>query len=368
MAIRPEVKVAAVDAAAYTVPTDGPEADGTLAWSTTTLVRVTVEGGRETGLGWTYGPTACVTAVRERLADVAVGRDALDVPGTWAALVDAVRNDTRRGVMGYALSAVDAALWDLKARLLDVSLVGLLGAASATVPVYGSGGFTSYDDRRTAEQLRAWTERDRIPRVKIKIGQSWGDDVSRDLARVRLARGTVGDDVALMVDANGAYQRKQAVRVARAMEDVGVVWFEEPVSSDDLEGLAHVRDATSIDVAAGEYGGDLYELRRLCGAVDCLQIDATRAGGITTWQDAAALAAAHGLEVSAHCAPNLHAHAAASTPNTRHLEWFHDHVRIEGMLLDGVLDPTGGTVRPRRDAPGNGLAWRDPDAEPFRVA
>ena len=146
-------------------------------------------------------------------------------------------------------------------------------------------------------------------------------------------------------------------------------WFEEPVSSDDLDGLREVRDRGPADVAAGEYGYDLSYFRRMCaaGAVDCLQADVSRCGGITEWLRAAAVAAAHGLQISGHCAPHLHAHVAAAVPNLRHLEWFHDHVRIESMLFDGALDPAGGVIRPAPAAPGLGLVFRDADAKPYRT-
>ena len=209
----------------------------------------------------------------------------------------------------------------------------------------------------------------RIPRVKIKIGESWGTDEARDLARMRQARETVGGGAELFVDANGGYGRKQAIRVMAAATDLDVRWFEEPVSSDDLDGLREVRDAVAADVAAGEYGWDLPYFRRMCaaGAVDCLQADASRCGGITEWLRAAAVAASHGLEVSGHCAPHLHVHAAAAIPNFRHLEWFHDHVRIESMFFDGTLDPSGGSIRPDPGRPGLGLTFRSAGAEPYRV-
>jgi len=185
-----------------------------------------------------------------------------------------------------------------------------------------------------------------------------------------LARQLIGPDAELYVDANGGYTRKQAVRMAHAMAEHGVTWFEEPVSSDDLDGLREVRDQVDPDVTAGEYGYDLAYFARMVDAqaVDCLQVDVTRCGGITEWARAAAVAAARGLQVSGHCAPNLHAHVAAATPNLRHLEYFHDHARIESMLFDGVLNPRGGVLRPDLARPGLGLALKDADAERFRVA
>jgi L-alanine-DL-glutamate epimerase-like enolase superfamily enzyme len=356
-----DAAVESIEASAHTVPTDAPEADGTLAWDSTTIVLVRARSGEHTGVGWTYGAPACAAVVRDQLADVVVGADALDVGGAFTAMVETLRNTGRTGVAGYALSAVDVALWDLKARLLGLPLHRLLGAVRREVPVYGSGGFTSYDAGRLREQLTGWAVAQHIPRVKIKIGESWGTEPRRDLDRIAAARAAVGPDVELYVDANGGYGRKQAVRIMQAADDCDVRWFEEPVSSDDLVGLRQVRSAVRADVAAGEYGGDLTYFRRMCAAdaVDCLQADVSRCGGITEWLRVAAVAAAHHLEISGHCAPHLHVHVAAAVPNLRHLEWFHDHVRIESMLFDGTLDPTGGVLRPDPTAPGHGLTLRE---------
>jgi len=359
-----------IRATAYSVPTDAPEADGTATWHATTIIVVTARADGVVGTGWTYGAAACAHIVTDLLTDVVVGRPVMAVPGAWSAMVAAARNATRVGAVGYAISAVDVALWDLKARLLNVPLADLFGVVHPDVPVYGSGGFTTYPNARLAEQLSGWVLDQRIPRVKIKVGESWGGDEARDLARIRAARETIGPDTELYVDANGGYQRKQAVRMGRAMTDWDVRWFEEPVSSDDLDGLREVRDQVPADVTAGEYGTDVGYFQRMCAAnaVDCLQIDATRCGGYTEWLRAAAVAAGHGLTVSGHCAPNLHAPVAAATPNLRHLEWFHDHVRIESMLFDGHLDPTGGTVTADPARSGHGLVLDESAAEPYRVS
>jgi L-alanine-DL-glutamate epimerase-like enolase superfamily enzyme len=365
-----DVAVENVAVAVYEIPTDHPEADGTIAWTSTTLIVVEVSGGGLTGLGYTYAGAGCRAVVEGPLARAVTGRSVLDVTGAWQAMVRAVRNLGRPGLVSCAISAVDTALWDLKATLLGVPVCRLLGATREEVPVYGSGGFTTYDDATAAAQLERWVGEWGIPRVKIKIGESWGACEHRDLARISFARSVVGPAVELYVDANGGYRRKQAIRVAHRMAASNVSWFEEPVSSDDLAGLREVRDQTTPDTAAGEYGYDLVYFARMvaAGAVDCLQVDVTRCGGITDWLRAAAVAAAHNLDVSGHCAPNLHAHVAAAVPNLRHLEYFHDHVRIEGMLFDGALDPHGGVLRPDRDRPGLGLAVKHADAEQFRVA
>jgi L-alanine-DL-glutamate epimerase-like enolase superfamily enzyme len=364
-----EPVVDAVEAAAYTVPTDAQEGDGTLTWDSTTLVVVRARSGDTVGLGYTYGAAATAQVVRDQLARSVTGRCAWDVPAANEAMTRAVRNAGRPGLIAGAVSAVDVALWDLKARLLRLPLVSLLGACRGEVPVYGSGGFTTYDHRRQDAQLRYWVEEQGIGRVKIKVGESWGRAEARDRERIAQARRSIGQ-AELYVDANGAYTRKQAVRLGPYLAEQDVTWFEEPVSSDDLTGLAQIRAGVPADVTAGEYGYTLpyFAAMIAAGAVDCLQADATRCGGITVWLRAAALAEAAGLRISGHCAPHLHAHAAAAVPNLRHLEWFHDHVRIETELFDGTLDPAGGAVHPGSSgAPGHGLTLRTEAAERYRV-
>lgn len=360
-------EITALETRVYVVPTDAPEADGTLAWDKTTMVVVTARAGSVLGTGWTYASAAAGTLVGELLAHLVTGRDAFDVAAATEAMTRQVRNVGAQGIAAMAISAVDIALWDLKARLLGVPLSGLLGRVHDDVPVYGSGGFTSYADERTREQLSDWVHKQRIPRAKIKIGESWGTNEHRDLARVQLAREVIGPDAELYVDANGGYGTGQAVRVARRLAEFGVTWFEEPVSSQDPEGLAVVRGQVLPDVAAGEYSWTLSDSARLidAGAVDCLQLDVTRCGGITGFLRGAALAAAHNLQVSGHCAPNLHAHVAAAIPNLRHVEYFHDHQRIESMLFEGALDPDGGFLRPDPDQPGHGMTLRGHDAERY---
>lgn len=361
------ISVEAPAVSAYTVPADGPEADGTFAWDATTIVVVEVRAGDATGTGWTYAPAATVALVRELLTPVLKGRDAFAIPAAHDALVKAVRETGPHGLACRAISALDIALWDLKARLLEVPLVRLVGAVRDDVPVYGSGGFTTYHDTHLAAQLNGWVHGQGIPRVKIKVGESWGRAAARDVARVRTARDVVGRQAELYVDAGGAYTRKQAVRIGRALAEHGVGWFEEPVAADDPRGLALVRDALVSDVVAGGHGSDLPYFARLVPFVDCLQADATRCGGLTGWLRAAALAQAHGLELSARGAPHAHVAVAACVPNLRHVEWFHDHVRIESMFFDGALDPTGGTVRPGGGT-GHGLLLRTSDVEAYRVA
>ncbi|XXX82532.1 enolase C-terminal domain-like protein [Sorangium sp. So ce134] len=362
---RAALPVERIEVAAYTIPTDRPESDGTLEWRETTLVVVHASAGGERGLGYTYADAAAARLVADKLAGAVRGRDAMAVPGAWAAMVRSVRNLGRPGVAQTAIAAVDAALWDLKARLLALPLATLLGVARERAPIYGSGGFTSYTEAELAEQLGGWVG-EGIPRVKMKVGR----DPGADLARVRAARRAVGPDAALFVDANGAYSRKQALAFAERFAGEGVRWFEEPVSSDDLDGLRLLRDRApaGMDVAAGEYGYDLVYFRRMldAGAVDVLQADASRCG-ITGFLAAAALCEARSLDLSCHCAPSLHLHPACAVQRLAHIEFFHDHVRIERMLFDGAVAPAAGALAPDLGRPGMGLELRRADAERFAV-
>jgi L-alanine-DL-glutamate epimerase-like enolase superfamily enzyme len=362
-----EVAIERLDVSVYRVPTDFPESDGTAEWDATTMVLVEAHAGARVGLGYTYGDAAVGALVRDTLAEVVEGRDALSVTAIWRSLGRACRNLGRPGLASMAIASVDTALWDLKARLLELPLATLLDAAHEAVPIYGSGGFTSYPDARLAKQLGGWVEQG-IPRVKMKVGR----EPERDLERVAVARKAIGEEAELYVDANGALDRKQALRFAvEYAEQFDVRWFEEPVIADDLEGLRLLRDRApaGMEIAAGEYGYTLPYFERMlaAGAVDCLQADVTRCEGISGFLRVAALCQARSLELSAHCGPSIHAHPCCAVVPLRHLEYFHDHVRIERIFFDGVLEPIDGQLRPDLTSPGNGLELKRADAERYSI-
>lgn len=328
------------------------------------MVVVEAAGGGERGIGYSYTDRAAATLVQSRLAEVVRGRDAMDTTGAWNAMRWAVRNVGLAGIAAAAISAVDVALWDLKARLLQVPLVTLLGAVRERVPIYGSGGFTSYTVDELQEQVGGWAAAG-IRMVKMKVGSR----PESDLARVRAAREAIGSDVALFVDANGAYRRKEALAFAHQFAALSVTWFEEPVPSADVAGLRLLRDhaPAPMDIAAGEYGADLEDFARLleAGAVDVLQADATRCQGISGLMRVAALCEAHRVPLSAHTAPALHLHPCCALTPVVHVEYFHDHVRLEPMLFDGVIAPVDGALAPDVSRPGLGLELKRADAARF---
>lgn len=349
----------------YTIPTDAPEADGTFSWDSTSMVLVQLESGSVHALGYTYADAGTAALVHKLLHSIVLGSDPMRNAETRQRMLLEVRNLGECGMAAMAVSALDNALWDLHAQLLDVPLVSVLGQVRTGIPVYGSGGFTTYSDKQLNDQLGGWAEQG-FGSVKMKVGTH----PELDPARVRTARKAIGSAVNLFVDANGAYTVTQAIALAHTFAESGVCWFEEPVSSDHLVGLNQVRERApfAMDIAAGEYGYSSWYFERMlrAQAVTVLQADCTRCGGISGFIEAAALCWAHNIPLSSHCGPSMHLHVCCSVPCAVHMEYFHDHVRIERMFFDGFVEPTAGCMVPDLTRPGMGLTLKQQDADKFR--
>lgn len=359
-----ECRIKNVEVTVYTVPTDAPEADGTATWDSTTMILVRLKAGGKIGMGYTYAEAATSVLVKKLLEKVVEGRDAFEHAAILQALFREVRNSGEVGICAMAIAAIDNALWDLRARILDISLVKMLGAVRSGIPVYGSGGFTSYDDDQLTRQLGGWAEQG-FGIVKMKVGTHPADDPRR----VEVARAAIGEDTQLFVDANGAYTVTQAIDLAHRFAERDVRWFEEPVSSDNLLGLCQVRTRAPLgmDIAAGEYGFTAWYFSRMlrAEAVTVLQADATRCGGISGFLDVAALCWAQNMPLSSHCGPSMHLHVCCAVPRAIHMEFFHDHARIERMFFEGFCEPKDGVMSPDLTRPGMGLDLKQADAERF---
>lgn len=350
---------------AYRVPAERSEEDGTLRWDATEMIVVRVRSGDCEGLGYSYtAARPAATLIRDKLAPIVLGSSAFDISANWSSLNESVRNLGRPGLAMMAIAAIDQALWDLKARLLDLPLTALWGPLRESVPVYGSGGFINLTDEQLREQVQGWREQ-KIAAIKIKLGS----DRQEALRRADLARHYAGA-ATLMVDLNGACGPRDALGIAVELSERGVAWLEEPVSSDDLAGMAWLRDRTpgALAIAAGEYGWGIDYFQRMLqsGAVDVLQADATRCG-YTGFLQAATLCEAMNVPISAHCAPAIHAPVCAAVPQLLHLEYFHDHVRLESMLYDRGTALRDGALWPDSTCTGHGLVFREADAERFRL-
>lgn len=363
---RESIPIKSLKVSAYKIPTDSQEADGTIEWNSTTMVLVELIAENKTGIGYTYAHEATTVVIEKTLKEIVVGKDAMNIPGISQEMIRAIRNNGDCGIAMMAISAVDNALWDLKAKLLQLPLCTLLGQVKDAMLIYGSGGFTSYSDAQTKKQFENWASQS-ITYFKMKIGSNPG----KDLHRVKAARKVIGDDAQLFVDANGAYTIKQAIEKSFQFKEYNVSWFEEPVTSDNLEGLQFIRKHVQpeVNIAAGEYG---YNLPYFChmlkaNAVDVLQADATRCGGITNFIKAGVLAEAFEIPFSSHCAPALHLHASLALPSFYIAEYFHDHERIERMFFDGNPLPVYGSLKPDMTRPGLGLTFKGKDALKYKI-
>lgn len=351
---------------AYLIPTDYPESDGTLAWDSTTLILVQLQGGGQMGMGYTYGDACIAALIDNTLQNVIIGSDCMNIPALDKKMSMALRNNGDNGIAAMGLSAVDCALWDLKGKLLGLPVALLLGMVRKGLPVYGSGGFTSYPVPRLQQQLSEWVEQG-VLHVKMKVGR----EPAKDLYRVKMAREAIGGSAALYVDANGAYDVKQALEKAVQFSDAGVKWFEEPVPSDHLRGLRMIREhaPVNMDIVAGEYGSNINYFSKMLDAraIDILQADATRCGGISGFIHTGYLCDAYQLPYSSHCAPAEHLHAALSLASFRIAEYFYDHVRIESIFFDGIPKPVDGVLYPDLDRPGLGLELKWPDVKKYQL-
>lgn len=360
------IPIKKLDVSAYKIPTDAPEADGTIQWNSTTLVLVEIEAANKKGIGYSYADESAAILIERTLKELVLHKNGLDIQGINSFLTQQIRNSGTCGITMMAISSIDNALWDLKAKIFDVPLCKLIGQVKESMLIYGSGGFTSYNKKQLQQQFSNWQEQG-IQYMKMKVGTH----PEKDVQRIKEAREVLDSDVRLMIDANGAYLAKQALQKANEVLKYNVVWFEEPVSSDDLEGLQFIREhaPAQMNIAAGEYGYNLpyFEAMLRAKAVDVLQADATRCGGITGFLKAGFLAEAHQLPFSSHCAPALHLHAAVCLPSFFISEYFHDHVRIEQMLFDRVPNVENGVIRPDLSSPGFGFAFKHRDAEKYKL-
>jgi L-alanine-DL-glutamate epimerase-like enolase superfamily enzyme len=355
-----------LEVSAFTVPTDFPESDGTAEWKSTTLIFVELGAGKISGLGYSYASESCVPLIREKLFSIVRGKNPFSLLALRNEMNSAVRNFGRHGIASSAIAAVEIALWDLKAKILNLPLAKLLGAVREKIPVYGSGGFTSYSEKQLRKQFENWVG-EGISMVKMKIGR----EQERDETRVKSTRKAIGEKTKLFVDANGAFTPKRALNFAEKFSEQNVTWFEEPVSSDDLCGLNFLRERApaKMEIAAGEYNYDVWQAQKMLGAraVDVLQADATRCG-ITGFLQMATLCDAFQIPLSAHTAPALHAHLCCAANRAEHVEYFHDHVRIEQLFFDGATTKhKNGFLQPDFSAPGLGLEFKRKNAAKFQI-
>jgi len=334
-----------------TIPTPKPGARG----RGVLFVHIKTDEGVE-GLGIGQGQRAVQSVIEDSLKDLLLGQDPFNTEKLWNDMFWRVRGYGRKGIAFCAISAVDIGLWDLKAKALGVPLYRLLGPYKESVPVYGSGGWTNFDEKGLVKEQMAYVERG-FRAVKMKVAKDFGQSEGEDIKRLAAVRKAIGDNVELFVDANNGYYAKQAIAMSRKFEDYNVRWFEEPVIADDIQGLAEISKATNIPVATGEHEYTKYGFKELItrGAADIVQPDIGRVGGVTEWMKVAHLAHAFNLPVAPHAVQLVHLHTACATPNLRIVEYLGVAEQSDDVWYTEYPKPERGMWSPYPDRPGLGL-------------
>ena len=331
------------------------------------FVHIKTDEGIE-GLGTSAGSTAVQAVVEDSLKGVLIGEDPFNIEKLWNLMFWTVRGVGRKGIAFCAISALDIALWDLKAKALNLPLYRLLGPYTDTVPVYGSGGWTNFSESELVAEQVGYVERG-FPRVKMKVGKDFGMSEDEDVKRLAAVRKAVGDDVEIYVDANNGYYAKQAIRMSQIFEQFDVKWFEEPVLADDIEGLSVISQSTTIPVATGEHEYTKYGFKELIvrGGADIVQPDIGRVGGVTEWMKVAHIAHGFNLPVAPHAYQLIHLHVACATPNLKVVEYLGVSDKSDRVWYTEFPEPVNGMWSPYPDRPGLGLELDPAAVKKFKV-
>ncbi len=324
-----------------------------------TIVRVTTEDGIE-GFGVTYhevGGEATKMLIEKNIAPKLIGRDPFETEKLWYEMFGYLRGVGRKGLMFCAYSAVDIALWDLKGKILDMPLYRMFGGTETKIPVYGSGGWTSYTDEELVEEMTDLVKRDGYTTIKFKVGVEGGQNLTRDVERVRKVREAVGPEIGIMLDANNCWDAATGARFANRVKDYDIMFLEEPVFADDLPGLMKYKNTTDLPLATGEHEYTKWGARDLLmnGCADILQIDGTRAGGFTEMLKIGAMTQAFNVKFAPHAMENIHIHLISAFNNAPFLERLK---LFEGITANTYLDapkPVNGFMTIPADKPGLGL-------------
>ena len=274
----------------------------------------------------------------------------------WQEFFHYLRGVGRKGLSFCALSAIDTALWDLKGKIVDLPLYRLLGGNQPRVPVYASGGWTSYDDDQLVDEMKGMVARG-FETIKFKVGVENGRNLRRDVTRVRKVREAVGPDISLLVDANNGFDAASAIQLANRIREFDIMLFEEPVFADDIPGLARFRRGTDIPLATGEHEYTKFGVRDLllAEAADIVQVDGARAGGYTEMLKCAALTQAWNVKFAPHAMENIHLHLVAAVPNAFMLERLLMFEDITAQVFKDAPVPVDGYMTVP-ELPGLGLA------------
>lgn len=321
------------------------------------IVRVLTDTGLE-GIGITYhevGGEATKDLILRAIYPKIMGRDPLQTEEIQKDLIPYMRGVGRKGLMFCALSAVDIALWDLKGKIVDLPLFRLLGGNKTEVPVYASGGWTTYSDDELVEEVKGMVAQG-YKMVKYKVGVEAGQNINRDVRRVAKVREAIGPNIAMTLDANNCWDAATAVQFANRVAEYDIMWLEEPVPADDIPGLSRFRRGTDIPLATGEHEYTKFGIRDLLlnEAADIVQADGARAGGYTEMLKIAAMTQAWNVKFAPHAMENIQSHLVSAIPNAIFLERLLMFEDLTAQVFKDVPKPINGMM-PILESPGLGL-------------
>jgi D-arabinonate dehydratase len=369
------MEITSVESVPVEIPLEEPVSfsNRTITYRDHAITYVRTDEGVE-GVGYSLGYEGAdliSEAVQSLLEPMLLGEDPRDTERLWRKMFDGHIQIGRLGVLLRAISTVDIALWDVKAKAADQPLYKLLGGYADAVPSYASGGY--YRDDKGHEGLRNEMQRyldEGHDVVKMKVGRR---SVAEEVERVEAVREVIGPDRTLLLDANGVWSTaNEAIRACRAFEPYDPYFIEEPVMIDKVEAMAELNRSISYPVATGELEGTRYNFARLYddGAADVLQADATVCGGITEWLKIAHHAAAYDIEIAPHYNWNLHASLVGSIENGLFVEYFYRDmdVKVFDDIVEEPLAPDDEGMIPLPDKPGHGVRLDEEAIETFRSA
>lgn len=368
------MEITEVESFAISIPLEEPVAFATriVEERDHTVVRIHTADGTK-GIGYTLGyggATLIADAVEELLVPIIEGQDPRDTTRLWQEMFDGTVQIGRKGVLLRAISIVDIALWDIKAKKAGMPLYKLLGGTADRIPSYASGGY--YRDEKGLEGLREEMQQyvDRGHDVmKMKVGRK---SLEREVDRVQAARDTIGPDRTLLLDANGKWDDKlEAVRACEAFAEYDPYFIEEPVMPDSVELMSKVNAALPYSVAAGELEFSRYGFAELLreNAVDIVQPDATVVGGITEWLRVAHTASTHDIPVAPHYNWDLHVQLLGAIENGRWAEYFYpdNSVKVFDDVLKYPMEPDSEGKLEIPDRSGHGVEFNADALDSYRV-
>lgn len=317
-----------------------------------------------TGIGPARSGALDKALIEELLKPYVVGEDPLNSERIWEKMYWASLQYGRRGAAISAISTIDIAIWDLKGKILNQPVHKLLGGHRDTVPSYGSGINLNYTREELVEEMTAYVESG-FKMVKMKIGRRDPDD---DLERVKLVREAIGPDVDLALDVNNGWSVKTAIRMAGKLEKYDIYWLEEPILADEIDNLSRLADETSIPIAVGENHYTKWEFKELMerGAMEIVQADIGKCGGVTEFIKIAAMADAYGLPVCPHHTEYVDAPLVAAIPNGLFHEYIREWFGPMGQLFVDPIKPENGEISPS-NKPGFGIELNEESIKGLKV-